>query len=276
MAWSAAVGPGRDLVSDRTAAGGSGAPPLVAVTFDFWNTLVQADTSQTREARAARMLAAFADHDLGVSPDALDGAFDVAVAAFDAAWEANEPFTGHHGAAVVLDHLGIPDDHEGRPALVEAFVEASLGLPQDLAPGIDEVLPRLADAGLRLGIVCDVGMTPSWVLRSYLDEHDVLRWFDHWSFSDEVGAFKPSPVIFEHALAGLGIDDPARVAHVGDLRRTDVAGALGMGMVAVRYCGLFDDPGRPAPAGSAAVEAHHVVGDHRDLPAVLGLVGGTD
>jgi len=253
--------------------GGPGRAPLVAVTFDFWNTLVQADTSETRQARAERMLATFGQHGLDVSPDALDGAFDVAVAAFDAAWEANEPFTGHHGAAVVLDHLGVPADHVGRPALVEAFVEAALGLPQQLAPGITEVLPRLAGAGLRIGIVCDVGMTPSWVLRSYLDEHDVLRWFDHWSFSDEVGAFKPSPVIFEHALAGLGVDDPTRVAHVGDLRRTDVAGALGMGMVAVRYRGLFDDPGRPATDGSPAAEADHVLGDHRDLPGVLGLTG---
>jgi len=103
------------------------------------------------------------------------------------------------------------------------------------------------------------------VLREHLIRRGLLPLFDHWSFSDEVGAYKPSPVIFEHALEGLGGPEPERVAHVGDLRRTDVAGALGMGMTAVRYTGVFDDDSADLPEG------HHVVADHADLPAVLGF-----
>jgi putative hydrolase of the HAD superfamily len=101
------------------------------------------------------------------------------------------------------------------------------------------------------------------VLREHLIRHGVLPLFDHWSFSDEVGAYKPSPVIFEHALAGLGGPTPERVAHVGDLRRTDVAGARAMGMTAIRYAGIFDDDSADQP------EADHVVTDHADLPAIL-------
>ena len=93
----------------------------------------------------------------------------------------------------------------------------------------------------------------------------MLPLFDHWSFSDEVGAYKPAPVIFEHALEGLGGPVPERVAHVGDLRRTDVAGALAMGMVAVRYTGISGDDSQPEP------EAHHVIAHHADLPTVLGI-----
>ena len=63
-------------------------------------------------------------------------------------------------------------------------------------------------------------------------------------------------MIFEHALEGLGGPEPERVAHVGDLRRTDVAGALGMGMTAVRYTGVFDDDSADLPEG------HHVLSDH--------------
>jgi FMN phosphatase YigB (HAD superfamily) len=80
-----------------------------------------------------------------------------------------------------------------------------------------------------------------------------------------VGAYEPSPVIFEHALAGLGRPAPSRVAHVGNLRRTDVAGARAMGMVPVRYCGISDD------ANVADPEADHVVTHHRDVPTVLGV-----
>ena len=78
-------------------------------------------------------------------------------------------------------------------------------------------------------------MTPSTSLRRQLERHGLLDYFDHWSFSDEVGWYKPAPQIFEHALAGLGVTEPARAAHVGDLRRTDVAGARAHGLLSVRY-----------------------------------------
>jgi FMN phosphatase YigB (HAD superfamily) len=123
----------------------------------------------------------------------------------------------------------------------------------------------LSDAGLRLGIICDVGMTPSTSLRDILEHHGLLSLFDHWSFSDEVGHYKPSPAIFAHALDGLGGVDPSRAAHVGDLRRTDIAGALAFGMTAVRYTGAFDDVEGEGP------EAPFVVASHDDLPGVLGI-----
>ena len=115
----------------------------------------------------------------------------------------------------------------------------------------------LRASGLRIGIVCDVGMTPSSALIRLLDDRGLLPLFDHWSFSDEVGVYKPDPAIFRHALAGLGDPAPDRVAHVGDRTRTDVAGAIGMGMVAVRYTGVYDD-------GDEGPPADHVIARHAD------------
>jgi putative hydrolase of the HAD superfamily len=139
------------------------------------------------------------------------------------------------------------------------------GRDLELTTGVAEVLRTLKSAGLRLGTICDVGMTPSTALRQVLQRNGVLDVFDHWSFSDEVGAYKPSAAIFEHALAGLGGVAPEQAAHIGDLRRTDVAGALAMGMTALRYTGVFDDTSTDHP------EAHHVVADHAELPALLGV-----
>ena len=133
-----------------------------------------------------------------------------------------------------------------------------------VAPNIEACLERLAAADVRIGIICDVGMTPSPALRGYLDHHGLLGYFDHWSFSDEVGWYKPDPRMFAHAAAGLGEPDPGRTAHVGDLLRTDVAGARGVGWTSVRYRGLADDSGDDA-------EADLVVDDHLDLPALLGI-----
>ena len=66
-------------------------------------------------------------------------------------------------------------------------------------------------------------------------------------------------------MAGLGVDDPAEIAHVGDGRRTDVAGALAMGMVAVRATWFADRGPETGP------EAHHVAATIGDVPALLDL-----
>ena len=121
----------------------------------------------------------------------------------------------------------------------------------------------MSDAGIKLGIVCDVGITPSATLRGYLEHFDVLKYFDHWSFSDDVGVYKPDPRIFTHALEGLGVE-PVEAAHVGDLRRTDVAGALGMGITSVRYRHWRDDV-------TEAPEAEVLLDDHTNLPGILGV-----
>ena len=93
----------------------------------------------------------------------------------------------------------------------------------------------------------------------------LLRFFDHWSFSDEVGCFKPFPPIFEHAMAGLGVDDPGAIAHVGDGRRTDVAGALAMGMIAVRATWFADRPPETGTRGDVRGPDHRRgAGDPRD------------
>ena len=65
--------------------------------------------------------------------------------------------------------------------------------------------------------------------------------------------------------ARVGNPSPDRVAHVGDLRRTDIAGALAMGMIAVRYAGVFDDPAENGP------EATLTISHYSELPALLDL-----
>ena len=250
--------------------------PPDAVTFDFWDTLVRADTRGTRATRKAAVVEVLGAAGRTADDAVLDEAMAEAAHEFSEAWHANRRFTAEDGAMVVIRALGLEGEHDLAEAVLVAFARAADGIGTELTPGVADALAALDGAGVRLGIICDVGMTPSDVLRSYLDGHGVLDRFDHWSFSDEVGVFKPDPTIFEHALAGLGVDDPARVAHVGDLRRTDVAGARGMGMVAVRYAGVTDDAA-PAPEGGPeadpdeVVEAHAVARHHDELPGLLGL-----
>lgn len=119
----------------------------------------------------------------------------------------------------------------------------------------------LRGEGLVLGIVCDAGLTGGAILREFLAGKGLLEHFSGWGFSDEVGAYKPDPRIFDAALGSLGAA-PGEAAHIGDLRRTDIAGARAMGMRSIRYRGLADDPG-PGPEGD------FVLDDHRELPALI-------
>lgn len=235
-----------------------------AVTFDHWATLVR-DQGGIRSFQIDAWQDVLAGAGATVARGDLERAFEANWQVFERRWRENVQHRPAASTAVILEGLGVEVDPEVRERLVEAFADAGHRAALEVAPGIAETIDGLRAAGLRIGIICDVGLTPSHVLRQRLAGFGLLGSFDHWSFSDEVDCFKPFPAIFAHALDGLGIADPAEVAHVGDQRRTDVAGATAFGMTSVRYAGWVDDPPAHGP------EAHAVVTDHRDLPAVLGL-----
>jgi len=239
-------------------------PPIEAVTFDFWNTLVLDGGGAGRDQRLDAWIGVLEDAGFAVERERLDKAMASSWETFLDAWKANEQYTHVEAAIEIVEELGFDVPADVHEALLSTFTYATSNYPS-LTDGIGDCLRALRAAGVRLGIICDVGMTPSTALRSILAHHGLLDLFDHWSFSDEVGHYKPSPEIFSHALSGLGGVAPARAAHVGDLRRTDVAGALAMGMTAVRFTGVFDDDSQPEPEG------HHVLASHADLAPALGL-----
>lgn len=245
---------------------------MKVVTFDFWDTLIHRDSARSRDRRREAWVGVLGAEGIEVDPERLLAAMHHAAARFDAEWRENRYYGAAAAADDMLDQLGAKVGPGVRADLVAAIGDADPD-PDDLPPPTDHVavaLEGLRSRGIRIGIICDVGLTPSTTLRRYLELHGLLGYFDHWSFSDEVGTFKPDPAIFAHALEGLGGADPTDGAHVGDLRRTDVAGAQAVGMRAVRYRGAFDDPGHPDD-GSDQVEGDVVIDDHADLVAALDL-----
>lgn len=240
---------------------------LVAVTFDFWSTVAVPEVPGTRAARRAAISEVFERHGASIDQEALDRVFDETVDTFNEAWAQNRQFTAYDAAAHTVRRLARDLPERGRQDVIDAFVESARSVPVELAPGIAPALSELRSAGVRLAIICDVGLTPSTILREYLEANDVLALFDHFSFSDEVGVYKPAAAMFADALEGLGGVTPSRAAHVGDLLRTDVVGARSFGMRSVRYSGVFDD----SASLSEVAEADHVVVDHGQLPEVLDL-----
>jgi putative hydrolase of the HAD superfamily len=180
----------------------------------------------------------------------------------DEAWKQVETFGPGRMAAYCLEARGIDDDESIR-TLTKEFEEASIDAGVAPVEHARETLAALSAANIRLGLVCDTGFTPGRVVRRLLDENGLGDHLEVLGFSDEVGVPKPGGEIFAKVLAELGVRPPEAI-HVGDLKRTDIAGARDMGMHAARFKGVHDDK-------SDSIEAEVVMTDHRQLLEVIGL-----
>ena len=239
----------------------SGPDGIRAVTFDFWNTLVAEGISTDHRSERWRVALRDAGHD--VPQEVLERAMTDLWSWFTGRWEGNEVVTPEDSARRALDLMGVPPSASLLDAMVATLHEGYDPEQVRTASGIGDALEGLRAAGIRVGIICDVGLTPSVTLRRYLDHHGLFGHFDAWSFSDEVGCYKPDPRIFAHASEVLGVTEPSAMAHIGDLRRTDVAGANAAGWTSIRYTGFFDDQ-------IELPDADLVVADHRGVLAALG------
>ena len=234
-----------------------------AVTFDLWNTLLTG-TPGAVEIRSRFWREVIVKRGLDIGDDLLHGTLSMLPTRFDEEWRAGRQYGPTEALADCFAAFGDRLASEDRDALAAAFEAASYELK--VAPVADaaDVLSAVAATGVAVGIISDTNLAVGRHLRTYLDQHRILQHVTFAAFSDEVGVYKPDPAIFRVALDGLGIDDPTTVAHVGDLMRTDVAGARAMGMVTVRFRGVVDDP-------EDGAEADHVIDRLADLSVVLGL-----
>ena len=235
---------------------------IEAITFDFWNTLVWEAPGQLVEGRLRAWSGLLEEAGTPVEFSRLAAAHDAAFAEYQAAWKANRQYVVADATSRMLAVLELDVPEDLRDALTSSFGKAGAATDLHLADGVEGCLRSLRAAGFALGIVCDIGLTPSPTLLGLLDRRGLLEHFGAWAFSDEVGVYKPEPGIFMVALDRLGTP-PARAAHVGDRFRTDVAGARALGMVSVRYTGVYDDP------DTGIDEADLVVADLAELPALM-------
>jgi putative hydrolase of the HAD superfamily len=231
-----------------------------AVTFDFWNTLMWEEPGSLREKR----LEAWSETLGPVDREALERAHDGAHQEYVDSWIAGRQFRVEEAVEHILAGLNGALGEDAADALVEGFSAGGRRAAIHPSDGVRDCLETLRGAEVKIGIVCDIGLTPSPVVRELLERDGLLGYFDGMSFSDEVGHYKPHPAIFEHALAGLGGVSADRAAHVGDRVRTDVDGAASMGMTAVRYNGVYEDE-------LAGRREEVVVRDLRELPQLLGV-----
>jgi putative hydrolase of the HAD superfamily len=97
-----------------------------------------------------------------------------------------------------------------------------------LAPTTPVLLEALRDRGLKTGLISN-GFDPPDLVRAELARLGVAQLLDVIVMSGDVGARKPDPAIFRHALEQLGVA-PENALMVGDSVPNDIAGAKAIGM----------------------------------------------
>ncbi len=236
---------------------------LRAVTLDFWNTLFVDALGAQRERRRAQVLRQELEpFGLRLPDSAYDDALRLGFDFFERVWhdEVRTPPSGEIVDAV-LGALRAHVPPEVHARITSAFEQLLLELPPDPVPGVVYTLPALAKR-YRLAVVCDTGYSPGTVLRKLLDRHCMTPLFDYLYFSNEHGMSKPDVRVFKHTLAQLGVPS-GEAAHVGDMQRTDIAGAQAAGMSAVHFVGANS---RDAERSTGDALVRHF----EELPAALG------
>ena len=238
------------------------ASPPRAVTFDFWNTVMWEPPGALESARTREWTTLLDRLGCPRADGAIVAAHAAATRLQQAAWHRNEQYVTTDATAAMCAHLDLDLDDAGIGAFDLVFERAALHAGVRPCDGVEPLLAALHARGVRLAIICDIGLTPAAGVRALLRDAGLLGYFDATVFSDEQGVYKPDARIFEFTLATLGVDADAAL-HVGDRRRTDVEGALGCGMSAARYRGVFDD------LDATLRDAPIVVDTHSELAGAL-------
>jgi len=131
-------------------------------------------------------------------------------------------------------------------------------------PGALDALAKLRTRTSALGLVTNGAAAAQ---RSKVERWGLAELFDVIAIEGEVGAGKPDPRHFGHALAALDVD-PAATLMAGDNYQCDVVGALELGMHAV----WIDREGRIVPPIAGAAPGAPPPRPHRTLASFVQLV----
>ncbi len=223
-----------------------------AVTFDLWETLLferHGANSERTKVRCRNIAKTLDEFGIRVSSEEVNLAMKKTISSLLTIWEENKDVD--HLTQVQLIIKNIADDkvslnNECVNKLSQAYVAPLFEVPPYLNPDVYEVLQKLRDHRVFIGLICNTGLSPGKVLRDLLADWNVVGFFDFMVFSDEVGIRKPDSGIFHLVAKKLKVQ-PSECVHVGDNLNSDVDGVKNAGFKAIHFS---NDAGRDKLAES--------------------------
>jgi putative hydrolase of the HAD superfamily len=213
---------------------------IKAVTFDLWETLLfeKDGSSDRRNAKRCKNLAeTLHKFGLKVSTNDMDLATEKMISTLLPLWEINKDVTTLEQLQLIVKSPSkgkIQLKNEWVEELTSAYVSAVYEIRPYINPDAKTVLKWLQNRGIKIGLICNTGITPGTALRQLLSEEDVAQYFDVMIFSNEVGIRKPDPEIFHLTTQKLQVK-PFQTVHVGDNLKADVWGAKNAGFKTVYF-----------------------------------------
>lgn len=241
-----------------------------AITFDLWDTVLIDDSDEPKRTAQGleskpferrNLVRKFLERHEPISAEQVDLAYNTVDAAFRHVWYAqNVTWTVRRRLLILLDGLGRHLPKPELDELVRLHEDMELAVCPDLAVGVVEALQNL-HGKYKLGVISDAIFSPGRALRQLLAHYDLMKFFDAFVFSDEIGRAKPDASVFEAAAGSLGVK-PGEIVHIGDRESKDIGGPHALGARAV-LCTVVKD------RGSENTEADAVCSDFSNLPAIL-------
>ncbi len=222
------------------------------VTFDLWETLLleRDGWNSKRTLIRCRNLAKVLDKfGAKISMEQLHTAMKAMTPWLVEIWEKDRDVTHLDQLQFLASAASkglVPLKEEWFDELSSAYVSPVFEVPPYLNPDTSKVFQWLKKKNKRIGLICNSGHTPGFVLRQILKKEGIADYFDLMLFSDEAGIRKPDPRIFLMAAEEVNVA-PHEVVHVGDNLKSDVWGAKNAGFKAVH---LKSETGRDKVAES--------------------------
>ena len=246
---------------------------IKAISFDLWETLIT-DTPQLSRAQErlrlenmARILEREIAH--------IEPAYrDLWHRCQELYWSKDDDVPCRRQIEHFIELLEFDADDETLAALEHVYANAAVETLPAVVAGADEVVPALKEHGFRVGLISNTGRTPGYALREILNRLGLGASIDAMVFSNEHGACKPRPSIFEALRDALGVRYD-EMMFVGDNLYVDVHGAQSLGMTAV----YFVPPQRgtaiaPPVDHGLEIVPDVTITDLRELYDVAGIAAG--
>lgn len=159
-----------------------------AVTFDLWETLLferDGDSSRRNAARCRTVTETFNRFGVHVSTEQTESALKQVIARLVEVWNENVDVSHVEQLELLARYASngsLALKSEWVEELSAAYVSPFFEVPPYLNPDAVSVLEELTEAGKRVGLICNTGLTPGFALREFLESEDVLEYFDFWLF----------------------------------------------------------------------------------------------
>jgi putative hydrolase of the HAD superfamily len=251
---------------------------LKSVSFDLWETLLTDTPELSRRQerlRLERIERVLVERGFSQTAERIEQAYrNLWHRCLELYWSQDKDITCRVQIEHFLEALDLDPatfDEPSLAALEEVYANAAIDVLPSVVPGAHDVLAELRGRGFSIGLISNTGRTPGYALREILDRLGLASSIDAMVFSNEHGACKPQPSIFETLREALDVNYD-EMMFVGDNLYVDVHGAQRLGITAVH----FDPPTRgtaiaPPFDHGLDIVPHATIRDLRELTEIIDL-----